>query len=176
LVMEFKTTPAVLESSQPKANIQYKTTPTKVEILEKTPGKLEIDQKRAWESAGLGGVEFFSDQVYTESKQIVMQAIARIVEDGNKMANFRAGNVIPDLHESKPLVSLPFNYLATASLDNVDFHHTRKQLQFQVQPGELKISVQVSPPQYKFKPAVFDAYVKQAGSVTITPPKIDLFK
>ena len=176
LIMEYRTTRAKLEifTEQPKFNVQKRPISFQVEV--KQPAKLTIDQSRAFEALGMGGNEFFSKQIYSQSKDIVLQAIAKKVEDGNKMADHKQGSVIPDLHEGEPLTEIPFDYVSEPSYKNVDFNYQPKEIATRIDPGEISMSFQVNPPRSQYTAGRFDAYVKQYNNVKIVPPQIDLQK
>jgi hypothetical protein len=174
LVMEFQTTPAKVEMEQTQAQVNYNNRPLRVDLQVVSKGELSIDQQRAWEAVGLGGSMFFAEKIYSHSKQIVLQSIARMVEDGNRMAQVTKGTVIHQLHEGKPLTAIPFDYFSTASIDNVDIQYQPKQIKFQVDPGELSFDVQLNPPRFDVTYPKFEAYVKQHSSVEIIPPAIDV--
>ncbi len=174
LIMEYKTTPGKIEMEQPHAQITYNHKPVHVDLQVVSEGKLTINQDRAWDATSLGGVTYHTNHIYSQSKQVVMQALARIVADGNRMAQVTRGTVIHELHESEPLKEIPYIYTADASIDNVNIEYQRKEIEFTVDPAQLSFDVQVNPPRFQIVYPKFDAYVKQHNNVEIVPPAIDV--
>lgn len=173
LKMEYETTPATLDIQLSKVNLNYERVPSQFRVDVTQASQLEINLDRTWEATGRGGNEFFTNQIYTESRNVVRQAIARIIDDGARMAQVTNGTVIHELHRDKPLDALEFNYTGPASSDNVDISYTPKQIEITIDPGRLSINPQKQEAQYTYTPSKFDAYVRQMNRVDITPPQLN---
>jgi hypothetical protein len=172
--IDYRTQPAKLEIQQPHAHITMRRTPIRFEVQVTAESKFTIDQTAAWQATGLGGALYFGDKIYSESKNILLQAIGKMVQEGNRIGDLVNGSSIADLHAGKPLEALDFNYVGAASQDNVSFSYQRKEIAMQFDPGSLEISTVVSPPQYKFTPHKVEFILRQPNSLEIIPPQIDL--
>jgi hypothetical protein len=172
--IEYDMQNASLDSTPAKTVLNYNKDSLKFQVDEVSPATFEIDQERAWEATGLGGSQFLSNQIYSESKNIVIEAIGKIVANGNRMAQITKGTVIHELHESEPLKALPFNYTGAASLDNVDVNVQRKQLRVSIVPSKLTIDSQKQEAQYQYTPHNFRAYLAQMNQLQITPPQLNI--
>jgi hypothetical protein len=172
--MEYEMRNASIDITPAKRSVSYQKDPLKFEIEVTSPAQFEIEQEAAWEATGLGGNQFFSNQIYTESRNVVMQAIAKMVDNGNRMATITKGTVIHELHESEPLKALDFNYTGSPSLDNVAIKAQRKEIRINISPGQLRMDSQTTEAQFNYSPFDFSAYMAQKNQVQITPPRLDI--
>lgn len=167
------TTPGSFEQRQPKANLQMETRPAQL-MMHSPPGELTIDQSRAWDALGVGPHYEMMNRIYSESKNIALQGIARIVEDGNRMAAIHTGeNAIADIAQQIYFDSVPFDVRGPASFDNVDIQYIAHRPQIEVQEGQVNINIQASKPEFIYHSGKLDIYMQQYPRVEITPPKID---
>jgi len=162
------------ELEQPRATLEMETTPVKVEITYRNPD-FRVDQSRAWDALGLGGILETMKRIREEARNVALQGIARIVENGNRMAAIhREKNAIADIAREQSFAFHEFNYLGPASYDNVDVYITTYPPVIEFHGGGLEINVQVNPPVHRYHRGKLDIYMMQYPKVDIIPPQIDL--
>lgn len=163
-----------LEQRQPKAMIQMENRP--VQFMIRSPqGELRIDQSRARDALAVGPHFETMNHIYSEAKNVALQGIARIVENGNRMAAIHTGeNAIADIAQQLYFDFFEFNFAGPASFDNVDIQYTAHKPQIEVQEGQLNINVQVNRPELIYHRGKLDIYMQQYPRVEITPPRIDI--
>lgn len=169
-----QTTPGSWNMRQPKGELEITTDLGKVEIRQPT-GILEIDQSQAWDALGVGSHRELLNNIYSEARQIALQGIARIVENGNRMYHIEwGGNPIADIAAEQAFEPLGGNILGEPSYDNVDIHYTAREPEFEVTKAEAHIRYTPRKPQIEYTPGNVTIRMLQYPSVEIIPPKIDL--
>jgi hypothetical protein len=161
---------------QPKATQEITTTPAKLEI-QTEPGTLSIDNSQWHDALGHGPFLEMMNRIYSESKNIVLQAISKIVEDGNRLAAIQTGeNTIAALAvESTQQIDFSENiYMGEASLDNIDIRYDAGNLEIQFTPAKVEHNVTVNSPIINYHRGKLDFYMLQYPKLEITPPKIDI--
>ncbi len=169
------THPGTMEIRQPHADVEIRQTPLKIEI--RSPqGELHIDQSRAWDALGLGNNLEFMSRIYSQSKQIALQGIARIVENGNRMAAIQNNtDAIADIASEQAFESGGgINYFGDPSYDNVDINYIAHKPEFEVVRGYVDINVRVNKPEINYTPGKVDVYMLQYPKVELIPPEIDM--
>ncbi|MFD2881223.1 DUF6470 family protein [Paenibacillus rhizoplanae] len=73
--------------TQPKAEVTITTTPGELKVQSTRP-ELTIDQTRARAAYNGGSVLDMNKRIYSGIQQLYLQAIARRVEQGTRMAEF----------------------------------------------------------------------------------------
>jgi len=165
---------ATLDLEQPRATLDIQTTRPQLNI-HSPRGDLRIDQSKAWDALGQGGTLQMLSRIYSESRNVGLEGIANIVEDGNKLAAIHTGgNAIADLGQYRAFENRAFNYLGEASFDNVDLEYIAHKADIQVTDGNVAIDVQVNRPINRSQQGKLDIYMLQYHKVEITPPQIDL--
>ncbi|WP_150270513.1 DUF6470 family protein [Paenibacillus tepidiphilus] len=167
------TTPGKLEMSQPKADLQITTTPGKWNIHQ-APAEVIIDQSKARAVYTGGTYPEMSQRIYSGVEQMWLQAIAKRMEQGERMANFhKPGNTIAEVYGTdwQP-VSYP-EIRETPSYDNVDIHVTPSPVQMEYTKGEVHFQAESHLPEYRYSPASVEIYMRQKPSLSFTPQVID---
>jgi hypothetical protein len=160
---------------QPKADVEIKTVQPKLQINSEQ-GKLFVDSSRAWDALGRGPALETMSRIYSQAKDIALQGIAKIVQDGNRMAAIHTGeNAIAELaRESTNDIKFDeFMYMGEASVDNVDVRFEPGKLDIQVESGRVELNVQPNRPIVDYHRGKLDIYMQQYPKVEITPPQID---
>lgn len=159
---------------QPRASINLQTVRPQLKI-HSTQGDLQIDQSEAWSALGVGGHLAMMNHIYSEAHNVAMQGIARIVDNGNRLAAIHKGfTAIPDIARQQALEFFEFNYLTPASYDNVDVFYTARPPEIVVEMGRVDLDARVNPPQIEYIRGKLDIYMQQYAKVDIIPPQIDL--
>lgn len=174
LKLEMRSQRVQMEMQQPKADLQIQQQGV-IQEIRQPRGEMEIDQSRAWDALGQGNNLKVMKRVYAQSFQLGQEAIAAIVERGNRMAALHLKqNVIADLAREGGAMRFPrIQYTGEAAYDNVDIHYTPRaaEISHTVQPP--RISAAARYPQVNWQPSTLDVQVSQWHSVQITPPAID---
>lgn len=165
---------ASMEQRQPAATMDLST--TKPQLQMKSPsGELKIDQSRAWDALGCGGILEAMNRIYDQADSLFLQSLQRMVERGNRLAEIHTGvNAIAENASELFLTYPQFNYYGPASPDNVDIHYTARKPQIEVERGQVNLDVQMNRPELIFQRGKLDIYMLQHGKVEFTPPQIDL--
>lgn len=166
--------PASIEIKQPKAAWEMTTTPAKLDI-HSPRGDLRIDQSKAWEALGMGGHLEWAMRIYSASRDIALQAIARIVDQGNQLAAIhKNSNAIADIAVQASQRTYHVNYAGPASYDNVDIQYTARKPDIEIIEGELNIHTRPNTPEINYIPGRLEVYMLQYPEVKIIPPQIDM--
>jgi hypothetical protein len=140
-----------------------------------TPGRLEINQERAWDALALGNNLETMHKIYSQSSQIALQGIARIVEKGDRMAAIHlGGNPIAQMAREWQRNFPEFDFRGAASYDNIDVEYIPAELSIDTTPGRVEHNVQVNKPIHEYERGKLDIYMGQYPKVEIIPPLIDL--
>jgi hypothetical protein len=159
---------------QPAPTYEMSTERPKLEIRQPR-GELKIDQSRAWDALGQGPILEAMNRIYSGSKNVALQGLARIVENGNRLGDLRyRGNPIADMAEQVRFERLELDYYGEASYDNVDIHYTAHKPEISVEEGKIHVNVHVNPPEINYNRGKLDIYMKQYQKIEITFPEIDL--
>ncbi|OME67332.1 hypothetical protein BSK65_20265 [Paenibacillus odorifer] len=173
-VIGFDTEPGNYSISQPKAEVNVTTTPEKLTV-ESTSPELTIDQSRAWEAYNGGKMLDMNRRIYSGIQQLYLQAIARKVEQGNRMAQFfRPGNTIAEVYgmDTKPN-SFP-EIRGPASYDNVDIHIETRAPQINFRAAKVDIQVERRNPEIEYTRGKLNIYMKQYASIQFIPSELNI--
>ncbi|WP_442602609.1 DUF6470 family protein [Paenibacillus sp. KN14-4R] len=166
----------VLDIEQPRATMEMKTTRPQLDIHSEN-GELRIDQSRAWDALGAGGTLKMLQSIYQEARRVGMEGVARIVQDGNRMAAIQnKADAFVELAAFRPQQFNEFNYLGDASFDNVDIDYIPHKPDIRVQDGQLSIDTQVNNPIVNSHSGKLDIYMIQYQQIQFTPPQIDVLR
>lgn len=160
---------------QPRANMQIRQTPAQLEIRS-GQGRLEIDQSKAWDALGLGGILEAMSRIRSEAHRVALEGIARIAQEGDRMAAIQNGtDAIAEMAQENAYSFHEFNYMGPASYDNVDVYYTVvKKLDIRFIEGGADIRAEVRPPEISYARGKLDIYLRQRNQLEIIPPQIDL--
>ncbi|WP_233531553.1 DUF6470 family protein [Paenibacillus alkalitolerans] len=162
------------EMRQPRADMQIRQTAAKLDIRA-GQGRLEIDQSKAWDALGLGGILEAMSRIRSEAHRVALEGIARIAEEGDRLASIHLRtDMIAEIAQEGAFRSRDFNYMGPASYDNVDLHYTVSKPDIRISEGGADIQVQVRPPEISYARGKLDIYMRQRNQVEIIPPAIDL--
>ncbi|MDQ0918578.1 DUF6470 family protein [Paenibacillus sp. V4I5] len=168
--------PGRLDIQQPKATQELATTPAKLEI-DANPGILSIDNSRWHDALGQGPSLEAMNRIYSGCRDIALQGIEKIVEEGNRLAAIHTGeNVIAALatESTQDVDFYKYMYIGEASLDNIDIRYEAGNLDVQFEPAKVEHNVTVNPPIIEYHRGKLEIYMLQYPKVEITPPQMDL--
>lgn len=182
-ILQIRQTPAVISIdadpgtysiTQPKAEVNISTTPGKLSV-ESSDSKLSIDQKAAHAAYNGGTVLEMNKRIYSGIQQLYLQAIARRVEQGTRMAEFfKPGNTIAEVYGSDTEPNSFPEPCGPASYDNVDIRYEAGTLQINYRPAEVDIQINRHKPEIEYTKGKLDIYMQQYASVEFTPPEINM--
>lgn len=173
-LLEFSSSKAKLSISQQRPDMEIESPRAKMDINSPRPD-MEIDQHQAFRAYNGGTALEMNQQIYSELPSLMLEALAKRVEQGNRMAEFHLpGNTIAEIYGSDWKRDPFVEFRAPASYDNVDIHVTRNEPQINIEPITPQISAQAYIPQIDYHPGSLDIRVKQYASIDIVPPQIDM--
>jgi hypothetical protein len=162
------------EIRQPRAAFELTTERPKLDIHAET-GVLYIDSSKAWDALGHGPFLETMNRIYARAREVALQGIAKIVEDGNRLAAIHeGGNAIAEIAREKGAEFFEFEFMGDASFDNVDLHYEPGKLDIQVEDGKVNLYTHPNPPEHNYTRGKLDIYMMQYPKVEIIPPQIDI--
>ncbi len=182
-ILQIRQTPALIgidadlgtfSITQPKAEVNITTTPGEL-TLQSTRPELTIDQTRARAAYNGGSVLDMNKRIYSGIQQLYLQAIARRVEQGTRMAEFfKPGNTIAEVYgmDTEPN-SFP-EPCGPASYDNVDIHFETRAPQINYQAAHVDIQVERHDPTIEYTRGKLNIYMQQYASVQYIPPELNV--
>ncbi|TQS74829.1 hypothetical protein DX933_08630 [Ornithinibacillus gellani] len=157
---EIQQPPAVLTMEQPRATM----------TMESEPATLMIDQSKAWEDMNLYGPLKSTAKQASESKQAVLDGMARRAEQGSALMKLeQAGNpvvsqAIQNGHRSEKQVGITF----IPSAFSVKLSSTPAQLDIRVEPNRPIIQAKTSPPNIQYERGKVDIRMKNYQHLDIS--------
>lgn len=163
---EMKMSQATMTLRQPKADLK----------IEQPLGKVVVDSSRAWDALGLGGNLETMHRIYSASKSAVMEAIARIVDNGNRMGNIakNKSDAVPELAIDWRRTFPAFDTVGEAGPRNVDVRYEPGNLRIDAQARPVEMNSEHVPAQVEYHRGKRDMYMASYGKVEIIPPQIDI--
>lgn len=159
---------------QPRATFELDITPPKLDI--RSPrGELTIDQSRAWDALSVGSNLDFMSRIYKQSLEFGLEGIARIVEQGNRLAAIHLpGNPIAEIARENAFRDLPITYHTLASNDNVDISYERKSPEIELIRGRVDGIIQRNNPEINYEKGRLHYEMLQYQWVKFIPPQWEM--
>lgn len=144
--------------------------------IEQPSGQMTIDQSKAWDALALGGNLQVMNRIYTGAREIAMQGIARIVEEGNRLAAIHlGGNPLADMAANTRVNFGEYSKITgPASFDNVDIHFERRPPVIQAENGQIHMRAQANPVQHEYQRGKLDISMLRYPSISFIPPVPEL--
>lgn len=159
-----------------KGDLSIQQSPAKME-MESPAGELEIDSSAAWTALGVGPHLEWMNSIYSQSKSVVLQAIAKIVEDGNRMAQItNHQDAFADLALDVFQRENPIEYAGEPSCLNVKVQYRAHSPIINIEPQKTEIQYTPNKPEVQYHPGSVDVYVKQKNSIDIQVSQYDWYK
>lgn len=159
---------------QPKATFELESTPPRFDI-EQPRGRLTIDQSRAWDALGVGSNLRLMSLIYDQSHQFSLEGIARIVENGNRLAAIHlGGNPIADIAGEQAFRDLPVQTVTMATNDNVDITYEPQHPNIELVRGRVDANIRRNLPEIGYIHGKVHYDMLQKQSIKITPPQLDI--
>lgn len=153
-----------LQSSRPK--VQMETTAATLEIRQPR-GELTIDQTSLRYSIGLkNNVDFARDNAAL-GRQTVMDAIARIAEEGDQLARIESkSDALADIAADSAFSEVP--EITWAHITAPDIHYQVNPVQFNGNAGKINFTILPGTVQGNYQPGSIDIHVTQYPSIEIS--------
>lgn len=154
------------EIESPPGQLSIHQEPARMSIHSE-PGTLTIDSSDAWAAYAKGGHLRWENYIYSQMKEVVLRGIAKIVEDGKRMADItNPTNAFADLAKDW-MEGSGINYVEPASLDNVKIDYQPHQTQIEIQPQKADIEYEPQKPNIQYIPGDVSIYLRQKQSIDI---------
>ncbi|HWQ71634.1 MAG TPA: DUF6470 family protein [Desulfitobacteriaceae bacterium] len=164
--LEYTIQNARLDLQFPRPVVQMETTPPRLEIRQPR-GELTIDQTPCRYSIGLKNLADFARDNAALGKQTALETIARIVEEGNRMAQIEnKSNAIAEIAADSMLVEPP--EITYAHIDSPIINYQANPVQFNFIAGKVNYIVQPGTVQGDYQPGSVDIRVTQYPSIEIS--------
>jgi hypothetical protein len=138
---------------QPKAKMEINTRDPLIN-MDRSEGKLEIDQSKAWAAFGLMNPLKLNSKINTQIRGKFNQTIAGIAQAGDRLAAIhKSTNVISELAKESTRKSYKLNYTGEASNSNVDISYTLDKLNSDLIEGTVTIDAVAQRPLIERVPA-----------------------
>lgn len=156
-----------LEIQQPQAQVQ----------MHSPPGDMQIDSSAAWAALSKGSVLQLNSSIYSQCKEVALQAIAQMVQDGNRMAQItNPRNAFAEIAGDVFQRESSIDYVAPAAYDNVKIQYDPRKPEINIEPQHAIIQYAPKKPDVQYNPGKVDIYMKQKQSIEITVSQYDWYK
>jgi hypothetical protein len=160
----------------PRGDLSIQQPSAKMDI-QSPRGELEIDSSAAWAALGKGNHLEWMSSIYSQCKSVALQAIAKTVEDGNRMARItNHQNAFADLASDVYQRVNPIVYAGEPSYFNVKMQYTPRAAIINIEPQKAEIQYTPSKPEIQYNPGSVDIYMMQMNSIDIQVSQYDWYK
>lgn len=175
LRLSIHTTNAQLAIETRNARQEIKSPPGILTIDQKPPemnihsedGELSIDQSDAWAAYALGGNLRWQNYIYSQSKELALRGIARIVQDGKRMAQItNPRSAFADISRDWNK-GVGINFVEPASYFGVKVHYQPHPAEIDIEPQQADIHFEPQKPIVQYIPGDVHIYEKQKESIDI---------
>lgn len=155
-----------LSIEQPKAELN----------IQSPRGELVIDSSKALDALGIGPHLRFMNNIYSQMDNVLLQAISKIVEDGNRMAQIsNPRNAFADLAGDVFLRENPVSYTTQASPLNVDIQYYPNKPTINVEQHRPIINYTPHTPEIQYNPGFLNIYLRQKNSIQFEVSKYNMY-
>lgn len=164
--LDIRTTWARLDMTQPPADIQMHQKHAMV-IMHKEPLQIVIDQRQCFNESGRMDLATLTDHIAQLGAQAAMEGIARISEEGDRMASFESGgDAFAEIANDNSYPVYEFNMVTMPrSRPKIDF--VGGNLDIKVDEGYVDLRVKPNSPQSEYHPGKVDIRMKQYPHISI---------
>lgn len=182
-ILNVATEPIKIDMNTQKAFINLHTTLPKIQIeaeaakleIRQPKGELQIDSTAFRSSYGIKNWQSFHQDNAQEARNIGLEAVGRIAEEGNRMGQIASGeNAVVEIAADS--CNSPVSELTWAPLEKPEVHYTANQPQIRFIDGSLNITVERGNVQTNFQPGKVNVSVAQYPSIRkwTSENKVDL--
>ncbi|MDF2520939.1 MAG: hypothetical protein K0R84_1567 [Clostridia bacterium] len=165
-LLGIKTTPAKVNISQPKADLEIHQKHAKV-IIDTEPVQIRIDQSQCFSEAGLKNNRAFMEDNVQNARQEWLRGIGETVSEGNMMADIKGkGNAFAEIAFNNAVKKYDFNVkFIPTSRPVIDF--VGGNLDIQVDEGYVDIQARQNRPIYDVEVGGIEFYMLQNPELKI---------
>ncbi|KIL40650.1 hypothetical protein SD70_12090 [Gordoniibacillus kamchatkensis] len=164
------------EMQLPKGDLQIQQPKAQIDI-HSPPGQLQIDSSEAWSALGVGPNLAWNSMIYSQCQSVALQAIAKTVEDGNRMAQItNHGDAFADIASDVFERQNPIEYTGNPAYDNVKITYTPQKPEIHIEAQHPIIQYTPQKPDIQYNPGSVDIYLKQKQAIDISVTKYDIYK
>lgn len=164
--LDYNTQNARLNLQSTQVKVQTELVPATLEIRQPR-GELTVDSTPCRYSMGLKNIADFARDNAALGRQSAMGAIARIVDEGNQMAQIEyRSNAIVNIASNSNISQAPEVVLGHIASPNVQYQVNRPQIDVTV--GKVNTTVQPGSVQGDYQPGRVDIRVTQYPSIEIS--------
>lgn len=164
----------VLDMQSTPAELTINNQPAVVEITSRPYGKLEIDQSPCRASMGIKDFDTFARDAAALGKQAVMECIARLAQEGDRMAAIETNeDVIANIAFESAVKEGPTISWEWKEPPNI--RYTPNPVRFEPKPGQFSFSAVPGRVDYNYQPGKVETRLSQYPSIRFwtTGDKID---
>ncbi len=161
-----KTTPAKMNISQPKADLEIHQKQSKV-LIDSEPVQIKIDQSQCFNEAGLKNNTAFMEDMVQRSTQDLLQGINRTVSEGNIMAAVENNvNAFAEIAANNFMQMVEWNIdFIPKSRPKIEF--VGGNMDISVDEGYIKINARTNKPVIDVEIGGVEIYLKQKPDLKI---------
>jgi hypothetical protein len=168
MIIGLQTEKPIQSIEQPKAIQSIEQPKAQIEI-ETIPGKLTIDQSRAWAELGIKSWLHWEREYAEDGVQKALEGVARRIRQGDDLMKIETkSNPIPaHAIENGYKPEKQFNIGWIPSHGSVKLHYQPTEVKFDVTPQKPIIEIQAQKPVHEYTPGKATAFVEQWNSLEI---------
>lgn len=145
--------------------------------FESQKGELQIDSSAAWDALGKGSYIRWANMIYSQIPNIALQAIARIVEDGNRLAAIAGGgNALADLAGEAMNDRPKLEYVGEASFLNVKISYAPHHIETRIEPQPTQIDYTPAKVNVQYQAGRVNIYERQKNKIDIEVSNYDWYQ
>jgi hypothetical protein len=165
------------EIHSPAGELSIMQPSAKMEI-QSPQGELHIDSSAAWAALGHGNHLEWMNMIYSQTKSIVLQAIARTAQEGSRMAQITSpDNAISEIAKERFINNHnTIQYTGQPAYDNVKVSYESHKPVIRIEPQQAQIEYTPHKPEIQYNPGAVDIYIKQMNSIDIQVSHYDYYK
>ncbi|MFJ8246272.1 DUF6470 family protein [Peribacillus asahii] len=158
-----------VQRMEPSKVIQSIEQPQATLHIERTPGRLTIDQAEAWEQMDIKHIFQRTAELAQEGKQKVLEGIARRSRQGDDMMHIERGGNVLGAHakQNSERPTKQFNIGWIPSPFSVKTHYEQAKLNIEAQTHKPVIDVQIQKTIHDYTPGSVKMNVTQENSLNI---------
>lgn len=156
---------ASLEIQQPRAELQINQTPPSM-VIDQGPGTLQINSEDFRSALGIKSVFQMTSDIAFQSKQIALDAIGYLSEEGDQLARIEKGTTIADLAlQRQELGPMPIDDVGPPA--PIKMSYTPHPTTIDWKLGGADVSITPRYPNISFHDGSIDVYVAQKNWLQI---------
>ncbi|TCZ76843.1 hypothetical protein E0485_12740 [Paenibacillus albiflavus] len=155
-----------LSIEQPKAKMD----------IQSPKGELVIDSSKALDALAMGPHLRFMNNIYSQSPNVLQQAISKIVEDGNRMIQItNPRNAFADNAADVFTRKNPIEYATPASCLNVEVQYYPQKPIVHIEQQRPIINYTPHMPEIQYNPGFLNIYLQQKNSIQFSVSKYNMY-